>query len=377
MTDTNAAAEAGTGGGGGGTGAPAPRRPTLPPSGLGHLVRRILTANESWTFIALIVLMAVFTGLAPGKFLTGSDLSSISQTSAPLLIMAIGETFVILTAGIDLSVGSVAALAGVVGAQLMVDMKWPWPVATVGGVLVGALAGLVNGGLVSWVKLTPFIATLGMMGVARGVTFLTTGAVAVYGLPAGFQVLGQGYVGRIPVPAICLAVVIAIFGVIFTWTKLGRHARAIGSNQEAARLTGVPVGRYLVLVYVLCGALAGFAGMIAAARVDSGQPNFGLGLELDAIAAAVIGGASLFGGQGTVAGAIIGAFLIEEIRNGSVLLNVNNYAQDVIIGVVVWVAVAWDYWRRRHLTERARVPVTAEIPGTSAPAVHRGPKRRT
>jgi ribose transport system permease protein len=171
-----------------------------------------------------------------------------------------------------------------------------------------------------------------------------------------------------------------IFGVIFTWTKLGRHARAIGSNQEAARLAGVPVGAYLVLVYVLSGALAGFAGMIAASRVVSGQPNFGLGLELDAIAAAVIGGASLFGGQGTVAGAIIGAFLIEEIRDGSVLLNFNNYAQDVIIGVVVWVAVAWDYWRRRHITERARAPVTAEIQGRSSPAApsaHRGPESRT
>jgi ribose transport system permease protein len=181
------------------------------------------------------------------------------------------------------------------------------------------------------------------------------------------------------VPAICLAVVVVIFGVIFTWTKLGRHARAIGSNQEAARLAGVAVGSYLVLVYVLAGALAGFAGMIAASRVESGQPNFGIGLELDAIAAAVIGGASLFGGQGTVAGAIIGAFLIEEIRDGSVLLNVNSYAQDVIIGVVVWVAVAWDYWRRRHITERARAPVAAEIPETpssAAPPVHRGSKPR-
>jgi ribose transport system substrate-binding protein len=126
-----------------------------------------------------------------------------------------------------------------------------------------------------------------MMGVARGVTFLTAGAVAVYGLPAGFTVLGQGYAGPIPVPAICLAVVIVIFGAIFTWTKLGRYARAIGSNQEASRLTGVPVGSYLVLVYVLSGVLAGFAGMIAASRVESGQPNFGIGLELDAIAAAV------------------------------------------------------------------------------------------
>jgi ribose transport system permease protein len=328
---------------------------------------------------ALVVVGVVLTILSP-HFLTYVNLSEVAVDAAVTAIVAVGETLVILTAGIDLSVGSVAALAGVVGAQLMVDQNLPWPVATVGGVLVGTLAGLVNGGLVSWVRLPPFIATLGMMGVARGVTFLTAGAVAVYGLPAGFSVLGQGYAGPIPVPAICLAVVVVIFGVIFAWTKLGRYARAIGSNQEAARLTGVRVGSYLVLVYVLAGVLAGFAGMIAASRVQSGQPNFGIGLELDAIAAAVIGGASLFGGQGTVAGAIIGAFLIEEIRNGSVLLNINTYAQDVIIGVVVWVAVAWDIWRRRHITERAPAPLSGEVPRKSSavtPPVNRGPRQGT
>ncbi len=328
---------------------------------------------------ALVVIGIVLTILSP-HFLTYVNLSEVVVDAAVTAIVAVGETLVIVTAGIDLSVGSVAALAGVVGAQFMVDQHLPWPIATAGGVLIGALAGFVNGGLVSWVKLPPFIATLGMMGVARGVTFLTTGAVAVYGVPTGFTVLGQGYAGRVPVPAICLAVVIVIFGAIFTWTKLGRYARAIGSSQEASRLTGVPVGSYLVLVYVLSGVLAGFAGMIAASRVQSGQPNFGIGLELDAIAAAVIGGASLFGGQGTVAGAIIGAFLIEEIRDGSILLNINTYAQDVIIGVVVWVAVAWDYWRRRHITDRARAPATAETPRTSSavpPPVSRGPKPRT
>jgi ribose transport system permease protein len=327
---------------------------------------------------ALVVIGIVLTILSP-HFLTSVNLSEVAVDATVTAIVAVGETLVIVTAGIDLSVGAVAALAGVVGTQLMVDQNLPWLVATVGGLLVGALAGLVNGGLVSRVKLPPFIATLGMMGVARGVTFLTAGAVAVYGVPAGFTVLGQGYAGPIPVPAVCLAVVIVVFGVIFAWTKLGRYARAIGSNQEASRLTGVPVGSYLVLVYVLSGVLAGFAGMIAASRVESGQPNFGIGLELDAIAAAVIGGASLFGGQGTVVGAIIGAFLIEEIRDGSVLLNINTYAQDVIIGVVVWLAVAWDIWRRRHITDRARAPASAEVRQTSSavtPPVHGGPRPR-
>jgi len=342
--------------------------------------RRLGEVVSQATALAVLVVIGVVLTILSPHFLTYVNLSEVVVDAAVTAIVAVGETLVIVTAGIDLSVGAVAALAGVVGAQLMVDLKLPWPVATLGGILLGALAGFVNGGLVSWIKLPPFIATLGMMGVARGVTFLATGAVAVYGVPTGFTVLGQGYAGSIPAPAICLIVVIVIFGAIFMWTKLGRHARAIGSNQEAARLTGVRVGSYLVLVYVLAGVLAGFAGMIAASRVESGQPNFGIGLELDAIAAAVIGGASLFGGQGTVAGAIIGSFLIEEIRNGSVLLNINSYAQDVIIGVVVWLAVAWDIWRRRHITERARAPVTADIPRTfpaATPPVHEGPGPRT
>lgn len=351
-------------------------------------VRLALTSRRLWLVVwrrrlgeivaqstalgVLVVIGIVLTFLSP-HFLTYVNLSEVAVDAAVTAIIAVGMTLVIVTAGIDLSVGSVAALAGVAGAQFMVDVKLPWLVATAAGVLVGALAGLVNGGLVSWVKLPPFIATLGMMGVARGVTFITTGTVAVYGLPTGFSVLGQGYAGPIPVPAICLAAVVVIFGVIFTWTRLGRYARAIGSSQEASRLTGVPVGSYLVLVYVLAGVLAGFAGMIAASRVESGQPNFGIGLELDAIAAAVIGGASLFGGQGTVAGAIIGAFLIGEIRDGSVLLNINAYTQDVIIGVIVWLAVAWDYWRRRHITERARAPAAEQTPRASSAAVSRGP----
>jgi ribose transport system permease protein len=342
--------------------------------------RRLAEVVSQATALGALVAIGVALTIVSPHFLTYTNLSEVVVDAAVTAIVAVGETLVIITAGIDLSVGAVAALAGVVGAQFMVDLKLPWPVATVAGVLLGALAGLVNGGLVSWIKLPPFIATLGMMGVARGVTLLTTGAVAVYGVPTGFTVLGQGYAGPIPAPAICLAVVIVVFGVIFAWTKLGRHARAIGSNQEASRLTGVRVGSYLVLVYVLAGTLAGFAGMIAASRVESGQPNFGIGLELDAIAAAVIGGASLFGGQGTVAGAIIGAFLIEEIRDGSVLLNISSSAQDVIIGVVVWLAVAWDIWRRRHITERARAPASAEVPRMSpavTPPVQGGPRPRT
>ena len=311
--------------------------------------------------LAVIVVCVIMTILSP-NFLTYRNLSEVAVQGAVTAIIAVGMTLVIITAGIDLSVGSLAALSGVLGALLMVNGHVSWPLATVLGVLIGGALGLVNGALVGWARLAPFIATLGMMGVARGLTFISTGSVAVYGLPNGFTVLGQGNVGPIPVPALCLIGVILIFSFIFNRTKLGRYAYAIGSNEDASRLVGIPVRRYLVLVYVAQGLLAGFGGMIATSRVSSGQPNFGIGLELDAIAAAVIGGASLFGGLGRVSGAIIGAYLIQLIRDGSVLLNVNIYVQDVIIGIVVWLAVAWDQFRRRRITERGRIQPDAPPP---------------
>ena len=258
-------------------------------------------------------------------------------------------TLVIITAGIDLSVGSLAALAGVMGVELMVDSGLRRCSASLGGVLVGAAGGLVNGLLVTVAGLNPFIATLGMMCVARGLTLIATGAVAVFGAPDDFRLLGQGRSGAVPIPIIVIAVVAVLGYFVLTRTRLGRYSYAIGSNQEAARLSGIPVRRYLTLVYVIAGALAGFGGMIAASRVNSGQPNFGIGLELDVIAAAVIGGASLFGGQGTVVGTLIGGFLIALIRNGSVLLNINIFYQSVIIGVIIWLAVIFDQYRRRKL----------------------------
>ena len=194
-------------------------------------------------------------------------------------------TLVIITAGIDLSVGSVSALSGVLGVMMMAQAGLPVPVAILGGTLVGATCGLVNGLLVSVGGLNPFIATLGMLTVARGLTFIVTNAVAVFGAPNSFRLLGQGVIGPIPIPILVIVVVAVIGYIVLSRTRLGRYAYAMGSNLEAARLSGIPIRRYLTSVYVISGALAGFGGMIAASRVNSGQPNFGIGLELDVIAA--------------------------------------------------------------------------------------------
>ncbi|HEX5974231.1 MAG TPA: ABC transporter permease, partial [Rubrobacteraceae bacterium] len=266
---------------------------------------------------ALIVVF-VFLSFASPVFLSADNLFNIGSQTAVVAVIAIGMTLVIITAGIDLSVGSVAALSGVLGVMMMAQAGLPVPVAILGGTLVGATCGLVNGLLVSVAGLNPFIATLGMLTVARGLTFIVTNAVAVFGAPSSFRLLGQGVIGPIPIP-ILVIVLVAIAGyIVLSRTRLGRYAYGMGSNLEAARLSGIPIKRYLTSVYVISGALAGFGGMIAASRVNSGQPNFGIGLELDVIAAAVIGGASLFGGQGTVVGTLIGAFLIALIRNGAV-----------------------------------------------------------
>jgi ribose transport system permease protein len=317
--------------------------------GRGAMRERLSDAVSQLAAGGALIVVFIYLSIASDRFLTSDNLFNVGQQTAVTAIIAIGMTLVIITAGIDLSVGAVAALAGCVGVKLMIEWGLPPNVAIVLGVLVGAAAGLVNGALITLTELAPFIATLGMMSVARGLTLIVTGAAAVFGAPDNFRLLGQGEVGPVPIPVIALLVVAVLGHVVLTRTRLGRYSYAIGSNPEAARLSGIPVKRYLAAVYVIAGALAGFGGMMAASRVNSGQPNFGIGLELDVIAAAVIGGASLFGGQGTVAGTLIGGFLIALIRNGSVLLNVNTFYQSVIIGVIIWLAVIFDQYRRRRL----------------------------
>ncbi|GAA2341159.1 hypothetical protein GCM10009854_17020 [Saccharopolyspora halophila] len=301
---------------------------------------------------ALIVVFVILSIVAP-SFLSADNLFNLGSQTSVNAVMAVGVTLVIITGGIDLSVGSVAALSGVVGVMLMADFGFNPLLGILGGLAVGAAAGLVNGLLVSVIGLPPFIATLGMLSVARGLVLIVTGAVAVFGAPDSFRLLGQGVVGVLPIPVLLIVVVALLGHLVLTRTRLGRYAYVMGSNLEAARLSGVPVKRYTTSVYVLAGALAGLGGMIAASRINSGQPNFGEGLELDVIAAVVIGGASLFGGRGTVLGSLIGAFLVAVIRNGAVQLDIGTFYQNVLIGVIIWLAVWWDYYQRRKLGSEA------------------------
>ena len=299
---------------------------------------------------ALLVIF-VFLCLVSPVFLSFNNLFNIVAQTTVTAVIALGMTLVIITAGIDLSVGSIAALGGMTGTLVMAQVGWPLGVLI--GTLVGGAVGLVNGLLITKAHLNPFIATLGSQSAIRGLVYLSTNAVGVYNLPPDFAILGNGSIFGIPVPLLILVLLAGIMHVVLSLTRLGRHAYAIGSNEEAARLSGISITRTLIAIYMILGLLAGFGGMIAASRVVSGQPNFGIGLELDIIAATVIGGASLFGGQGTILGTLIGAFLIALIRNGAVLLNINEFYQDIIIGVVIWLAVYWDQFRRRRLLKSA------------------------
>jgi ribose transport system permease protein len=283
---------------------------------------RVRSAVSQLAAAGAVLVLFGFLSFASDAFLSATNLINIGVQSAVVAIIAIGMTVVIITAGIDLSVGSVAALAGVLGALLVVEYGVPVPLAIVGGAAAGAVAGMVNGVLVTRAGMAPFIATLGMLSVARGLVYIVTGSVAVSGAPPEFKLLGQGRLGALPIPILALVIVALAGHFVLTRTKLGRYAYAMGSNVEAARLSGIPVKRYLSIV--------------------------GIGLELDVIAATVIGGASLFGGEGTVIGTLLGALLIALIRNGSVLLDINTFYQQVIIGVIIWIAVFWDQYRRRR-----------------------------
>lgn len=310
---------------------------------LGDIVAQAAAAG------ALVVVFIVLCFVSPVFFTSNNLINVVEQTTVTALI-AIGMTFVIITAGIDLSVGSTAAISGVIGVTLIVNQGVSWPLAVIIGTLIGAVIGLGNGLLITVANLNPFIATLGMMSVVRGLDFITTNGQVVFGVPDAFGVLGSGKIVGIPVPLILLIIIAILAHLLLSRTRLGRYTYALGSNREAARLSGIPVRKNLIAVYVILGILAGFGGMVASSRVYSGQPNFGLGLELDVIAAAVIGGASLFGGQGTILGTLIGAFLIALIHNGSVLLDINSFYQQVIIGAVIWIAVFWDQFRRRRIS---------------------------
>jgi ribose/xylose/arabinose/galactoside ABC-type transport system permease subunit len=298
------------------------------------------------TVAGLFVLCGVLTILTP-HFLTVSNLLNIAQQTSINAIIAAGMTFVIISAGIDLSVGSLVAVAGVVlGSMLASTHSVALSIAA--GLGVGILCGAVNGVLIAFGRLPPFIATLGMMSVARGLALLYTQGRPISGFSDNFRLIANGQIGHIPMPVIIMAAVYAAAHFLLSRTKLGRYTYAIGGNEQAARLSGVNVPLYKTLVYALSGLLSGLAAVLLTARLNSAQPIAGMMYELDAIAATVIGGTSLMGGEGKIAGTLVGALIMGVLRNGLNLLDVSSYIQQTVIGSVIILAVFLDMLLKRR-----------------------------
>ncbi len=313
------------------------------------LNREMLAKFQS--LIALLIMVIAMSFLSD-TFLTADNGWNILRQISVNLCLSIGMTMIILSGGIDLSVGAVLALSGAVAAGVLKNgIALPWfdtliqftlAGAILAGVAVGAALGWFNGFVITRFSLPPFVATLGMFSIARGLTMLWTGGFPITGLGASFAYIGSGVFLGVPMPVWISVALVALFVVVTLKTRFGRYLYAVGGNERASRLTGLKVDNIKTWVYTLGGALAGVAGLLVTARLDSAQPNAGLGYELDSIAAVVIGGTSLSGGRGSIMGTVLGCLIIGVLNNGLFLLNVSPFWQQVIKGLVILAAVAID-----------------------------------
>lgn len=316
-------------------------------SSLSHIDWKDMLLNRMGALLGLIVIMFALS-LATPHFLTFRNLMNVAQQSAINALVASGMLLAILTAGIDLSVGSILALSISVTGILIVNWGWNSVIGVLGGLLVAALAGTTNGLVLTKLRLPhPFIATLGMMNVARGLALVITNASPISGFPKWIQFIGAGYVGPVPFSFVLVMITVVFFHFFLTRTTLGRHIYAVGGNIEAARLSGIDVDKVRIWVYTISGFMAGIAGLTLMGRVNAAFPLAGLQYETDAIAAVIIGGGSFMGGVGTIWGTVLGGIIIAVIRNGLNLLGVSPDMQTITIGLVIIGAVALDVLRRR------------------------------
>lgn len=299
-----------------------------------------INLRDAGTFFGLVLIFAVFAVLNP-IFLTAPNLINILQQSSINACIALGMTFVIISGGIDLSVGPTAAVSAIVGATMMIAGV-PVPLAVMAAIATGMACGLFNGTLVAVAGLQPFIVTLGGLSLYRALALIFTGGNPIFGIPPAFRDTINGMVFGVPVPVIIVAVIALILWVVLNRSPLGEYILAVGGNPEAARIAGVPVARTKITVYVLSGGLAAVAALILTGRLGAADPTMGNLWELDAIAAAAIGGASLMGGKGSVVGTLMGAVILGGLRNGLTLMNVQAFYQLLATGIIILVAMLID-----------------------------------
>lgn len=309
-------------------------------------VRRFRMPSEAGILTVLILVILVFSILSP-SFRTYSNALSLLLNGSVIAFLALGQTLVLLTGGIDLSTGGIIAMTGVIAAVVMAYGA-PWWLAALCSLSAGFAAGCVNGMLVHFARIPAFIVTFAMMGVASSIPLIITGAASITVADQGFEIIGRGKLWTIPVPVILLVITAIIVGILLVKTKYGVHIYAAGGNPAAARLAGVNLARTTITVYALSGLFAAVGGLILTSRLMVGYPTAGLGNEVFySIAAAVVGGVSLFGGTGSVLGAMIGAVLIATVTNGMNVMNVNSYWQALVIGIIILVGVGFDINRSR------------------------------
>lgn len=304
-----------------------------------------LALKKYGIFIAFFITCAILTILSP-VFLTPRNIFNIVRQISMIGIIAVGMTFVILSAEIDLSVGSMVALTGVIGAGLQIYNGLSTPVAVLIPLLLAFGIGIGMGLIITRANVHSFVVTLGMLSIARGLALIYTGGYPVSGLNPAFRYIGGGMVGMVPVPVFIYGGVILVSSFVLSQTTFGKYIYAIGGNREATRLSGVPVNLYRTVVFGICSFTAGISGIILASRVNSGQPTAASGWELDVIAAVIIGGTSLFGGRGGIVGTIVGTLFLGVLRNGLNLLNVSPFYQQVFIGSLIILAVILDKFRQ-------------------------------
>ena len=309
--------------------------------------------TSKYGIIIILVLLFAFFSFTSSAFLSSTNLINIARQMAMLGISAVGMTFVMLTGGIDLSVGSIISLTGIVTAISMVTLHLNMIIAILLGLAVAVIVGLINGIAVTKFKIPALITTLGTMTSVRGLSFIFTGGMPVFGFPNSFNVFGRGSIVGVPIPVIIMTVIFFIGWITLNRTKYGRYLYAIGGNDEAARLSGINVPKNLLLAYLFSGLLTGIAGIIMLSRVNSGQPTTGTGFEMDVITAVVLGGINIAGGEGNFIGFIYGILIIGVLSNGMVLLNVYDYYQMLIKGLVLLFAVGIDkYYKNKKYIER-------------------------
>ena len=309
--------------------------------------KNILKNQAFFMFLILIFLVIILSILSP-YFFSINNLFEITLQSAVFAILAAAETFVILSAGIDLSVGSIFAFSSIVGGLFFQSTSNIF-LSILGSIIAGLFAGFFNGLFIAKLKIPPFVATLGMMGIARGFALILCRGIPIYGLPKGYVWIGQGRIlGLIPVPTIIVLFLFIFAFLILKYTRFGRFTYAIGSNTEATRLSGINIDRVIFGIYMISGVLSSMAGIIESARLGTMQPASGNGYELLAIGAVVIGGTSLFGGEGSIISSLVGALIVTTIRNGLNILGVYAFWQNVVNGLIIIVAVSIDQIRRRE-----------------------------